>query len=168
MRITGSSSLTVGDIALHTVSIVLAAFSAGFAWYMVMYGPGPQNGAVPQITVALQPFDTNREKLGDHDALDPIVTGSITKSDSGSKPPKRPTPELLKPDQHLRYNLRMVFKDTAFVDINNGRSVVTMPVERGAQLPGVGRVLRFENRNGKWIVVTNSAEISEDGMVTLR
>jgi hypothetical protein len=162
------NSLSLGDIALNAVSIVLAAFSASFAWYMVMYGPNERPGEVARITVALEPFDRTREKLGSHDALDPIVTGSIAKSSEGSKMARRIAPELLKPDQHLRYNLRTVFKDTAFVDVSNGRSVVTMPVEMGAQLPGVGRVLRFENRRGKWILVTSSTEISEDGMVTLR
>jgi hypothetical protein len=160
--------LTLGDIALNTVSIVLAGFSASFAWYMVMYGPNERGGEVPKITVALEPFDTTRDKLGSHDALDPIVTGSIAKSEAGSGPAKRAMPAFLQPDQHLRYNLRTVFKDTAFVDVSNGKSVVTMPVEMGAQLPGVGRVLRFENRRGKWILITSSTEISEDGMVTLK
>jgi hypothetical protein len=35
-------------------------------------------------------------------------------------------------------------------------------------LPGVGKVLRFEQRGSKWVLITSSAEISEDGMLTLR
>jgi hypothetical protein len=43
-----------------------------------------------------------------------------------------------------------------------------LPLERGTLIPGVGKVLRFEKRKGKWVVVTGSAEISEEGMITVR
>jgi hypothetical protein len=159
---------TFGDIALNVVSIVLAGFSATFAWYMVMYGPSDGQDGAQAVTVALEPFETTRTKTGTHDMLDPIVTGSITKTDGSGKAASRGVADLLEKDQHLRYNLRTVFEDTAFVDVTNGRSVTTVPVERGAQLPGIGKVLRFEKREDKWVVVTSSAEISAEGMVTLR
>ena len=133
---------------------------------MVMYGPSDGNG--PAVTVALEPFDTTRSKLGTHDVLDPIVTGSIARSVGTTKDVNRSALDIFQKDQHLRYNLRTVFQDTAFVDVTNGRSVITVPVETGAQLPGIGKVLRFEKRRDKWILVTSSAEISEEGTVRLR
>ena len=168
MKARARPPLTFGDMALNLVSIVLAGFSASFAWYMVMYGPSDGQDGAQAVTVALEPFDTTRSKTGTHDMLDPIVTGSITKTDSGGKSASRGVVNLLEKDQHLRYNLRTVFEDTAFVDVTNGRSVITVPVEKVAQLPGIGKVLRFEKRNDRWIVVTSSAEISAEGMVTLR
>ena len=73
------TTLTASDIALNVVSVVLAFFSASFAGYMVMYGPPERTGNIPMVSVALEPFDTSRTKLGQYDTLDPIVTGSITK-----------------------------------------------------------------------------------------
>jgi hypothetical protein len=161
--------LTAGDIALNAASILLAFFSASFAGYMVMYGPPDGNSNIPAVTVALEPFDTSRTKLGNYDALDPIVTGSITKdANATDKEANQAVLDLLRTDQHLRYNLRTVFQNTAFVDISNGHSSITLPLERGTLIPGVGKVLRFEKRKGKWVVVTGSAEISEEGMITVR
>ncbi len=74
------TTLTASDIALNVVSVVLAFFSASFAGYMVMYGPPDRTGNIPTVSVALEPFDTSRTKLGQYDTLDPIVTGSITKA----------------------------------------------------------------------------------------
>ena len=168
MKARPGTPLAFGDIALNVVSIVLAGFSASFAWYMAMYGPSDGNDSAQAVTVALEPFDTTRTKLGRHDLLDPIVTGSVTKPAGSGKEASRGAADLQQKDQHLRYNLRSVFHDTAFVDVTNGRSVITVPVERGALLPGIGKVLRFEKRQDRWIVVTSSAEISAEGMVTLR
>lgn len=156
---------TAGDILLNTVSIVLAFFSASFAGYMVMYGPPDRSGNIPTVSVALQPFEASRSKLGKYDMLDPIVTGSVTKGGGSGKDPRRAALELLQADPYLKYRLRTVIQDTAFVDISNGRSIVTLPVEVGEVIPGAGNVLRFERRRGKWIVVTGSSEISEKGMV---
>jgi hypothetical protein len=123
---------------------------------------------VSKVTVALQPFETSRDKLGSYDALDPIVTGSLSKADGADGVGNRQLADLLKTGQHLQYNLRTVFQDTAFVDVTNGRSLVTVPIALGAILPGVGKVLRFEQRGTRWVLITSSAEISEDGMLTLR
>jgi hypothetical protein len=168
MNLRPSEDWLASDIVLNAASILLAVFSASFAGYMVMYGPPDGNNNVPTVTVALEPFDTSRTKLGNYDALDPIVTGSITRDAGVGKEVNQAVADLLRTDQHLRYNLRMMFQNTAFVDISNGHSSVTLPLETGAVIPGVGKVLRFEKRNGKWIVVTGSAEISEEGMVTVR
>jgi hypothetical protein len=157
---------TRSDIALNAASILLAVFSISFASYMVMYGPGDGQQSVPKVTVALQPFDTSREKLGSFDALDPIVTGSVSKTEDGDG--NQQISGLLKTGLHLQYNLRTVLQDTAFVDVSNGQSLITVPIARGAILPGVGKVLRFEQRGSKWVLITSSAEISEDGMLTLR
>jgi hypothetical protein len=160
--------LTASDIALNVVSVVLAFFSASFAGYMVMYGPPDGTGTMPTVSVALEPFDTSRNKLGQYDALDPIVTGSITKAADAGQSANRAALELFETDQHLNYKLRAIVQNTAFVDISNGRSIVTLPVEVGVLIPGVGNVLRFERRGGKWIVVTSTSEISEAGMVAVR
>jgi hypothetical protein len=157
--------LTASDIALNVVSVVLAFFSASFAGYMVMYGPPDRRGNAPMVSVALQPFETSPTKLGQYDTLDPIVTGSITKDDGSGKRTNRAALELFQADQHLTYKLRSIVRNTAFVDISNNRSIVTLPVEVGVLIPGAGNVLRFERRSGKWVVVTNTSEISEAGMV---
>lgn len=162
------TKLTASDIALNVVSVVLAFFSASFAGYMVMYGPPDRTGNVPIISVALQPFETSPTKLGQYDTLDPIVTGSITKDDGSGKSASRAALELFQADQHLNYRLRTIVQNTAFVDISNDRSIITLPVEVGVLIPGVGNVLRFERRGGKWIVVTSTSEISEAGMVAVR
>lgn len=162
------TTLTASDIALNVVSVVLAFFSASFAGYMVMYGPPDRDGNIPTISVALEPFDTSRTKLGQYDTLDPIVTGSITKAGDTGKSANRAALELFEESQHLNYKLRTIVQNTAFVDISNDRSVVTLPVEVGVLIPGVGNVLRFERRGGKWIVVTSESEISEAGMVAVR
>jgi hypothetical protein len=160
--------LTSGDIALNVASIVLAVFSVSFAGYMVMYGPGDGKDSASKVTVALEPFDKSRAKLGNQDALDPIVTGSIAKTDGFDRGVDHRLVELSKVNQRLQYNLRTVFQDTAFVDVTNGRSIVTLPIEKGALLPGAGRVVRFERRSDKWVLITTSAEISEDGILTFR
>lgn len=161
------TTLTASDIALNVVSVVLAFFSASFAGYMVMYGP-PERTGNPMVSVALEPFDTSRTKLGQYDILDPIVTGSITKNDGSGKSAQSAALELVQADQHLTYKLRAIVRNTAFVDISNDRSLVTLPVEVGVLIPGVGNVLRFERRGGKWIVVTSTSEISEAGMIAVR
>jgi hypothetical protein len=161
------TTLTASDIALNVVSVVLAFFSASFAGYMVMYGP-PERTGNPMVSVALEPFDTSRAKLGQYDILDPIVTGSITKNDGSGKSAQSAALELVQADQHLTYKLRAIVRNTAFVDISNDRSLVTLPVEVGVLIPGVGNVLRFERRGGKWIVVTSTSEISEAGMIAVR
>ncbi|MDP1701114.1 MAG: hypothetical protein Q8L53_09210 [Aestuariivirga sp.] len=162
------TTLTASDIALNVVSVVLAFFSASFAGYMVMYGPPDRSGNAPMVGVALEPFDTSRTKLGQYDTLDPIVTGSITKDADSGKSAKRAALELFQADQHLNYRLRTIVQNTAFIDISNDRSIVTLPVEIGVLIPGVGNVLRFERRGGKWIVVTSTSEISESGMAAVR
>ena len=162
------SKLTASDIALNVVSVVLAFFSASFAGYMVMYGPPERSGNGSTVSVALEPFDTSRTKLGQYDILDPIVTGSITKSDGSGKSAQSAALELVQANQHLSYKLRTIVRNTAYVDISNDRSLVTLPVEIGVLIPGVGNVLRFERRGGKWIVVTSTSEISEFGMVAVR
>ena len=162
------TTLTASDIALNVVSVVLAFFSASFAGYMVMYGPPDGTGNIPTVSVALEPFDTSRTKLGQYDTLDPIVTGSITKATDTNKSANRAALELFEADQHLNYKLRTIVQNTAFVDISNGRSIVTLPVEVGVLIPGAGNVLRFERRGGRWIVVTSTSEISEAGMAAVR
>jgi len=162
------TALTASDIALNVVSVVLAFFSASFAGYMVMYGPPDRTGNVPVVSVALEPFETSRTKLGQYDILDPIVTGSITRDDGSGKSANSAALELFQADQHLTYKLRTIVRNTAFVDISNDRSIVTLPVEVGVLIPGVGNVLRFERRSGKWIVVTSTSEISDSGMVPVR
>jgi hypothetical protein len=162
------TKLTASDIALNVVSVVLAFFSASFAGYMVMYGPPERTRNGSMVSVALEPFDTSRTKLGQYDILDPIVTGSITKNDGSGKSAQSAALELVQANQHLSYKLRTVVRNTAYVDISNDRALVTLPVEIGAPIPGVGSVLRFERRGGKWIVVTSTSEISEGGMVAVR
>ncbi len=159
------TKLTAGDIAINVVSVVLAFFSASFAGYMVMYGPPERTGKTPVVSVALEPFETSTTKLGQYDTLDPIVTGSITKDAGSGEGASRSALELFQSDQHLNYKLRTIVRNTAFVDISNDRSIVTLPVEVGVLIPGVGNVLRFERRSGKWIVVTSTSEISESGMI---
>ena len=163
-----ATTLTASDIALNVVSVVLAFFSASFAGYMVMYGPPDRNGDIPTVSVALEPFDTTRTKLGQYDTLDPIVTGSITKAADTGRSANRAALELFEADQHLNYKLRAIVQNTALVDISNGRSIVTLPVEVGVLIPGAGNVLRFERRGGKWIIVTSTSEISEAGMAVAR
>ena len=160
--------LTASDIALNVVSVVLVFFPASFAGYMVMYGPPERTGNIPTVSVALEPFNTSPTKLGQYDTLDPIVTGSITKDADSGESTNRAAVELFQADQHLTYKLRTIFQNTAFVDISNDRSIVTLPVEVGAPIPGAGNVLRFERRGGKWIVVTSTSEISEAGMAAVR
>jgi hypothetical protein len=156
--------LTAGDILLNAVSVVLAFSSASFAGYMVMYGPSGRNASIPTVNVALQPFEPSGTKLGQYDMLDPIVTGSVTRSGGTGKDARRAALELVQVDPYLKYKLRAVIRDTAFIDISNSRSTVTFPVEVGELIPGAGEVLRFERRRGGWIVVTGSSEISERGM----
>ncbi|CAN0488829.1 unnamed protein product, partial [Phaeothamnion confervicola] len=155
------TTLTASDIALNVVSVVLAFFSASFAGYMVMYGPPDRTGKAPVVSVALEPFETSPTKLGQYDTLDPIVTGSITKNADSGKSAQSAALELFQTDNHLNYKLRTIVRNTAFVDISNDRSIITLPVEVGVLIPGVGNVLRFERRSGRWIVVTSTCEISE-------
>lgn len=161
------TTLTASDIALNVVAVVLAFFSASFAGYMVMYGP-PERTGNPMVSVALEPFETSRTKLGQYDILDPIVTGSITKNDGSGESAQSKALELSRENQHLTYKLRTILRNTALVDISNERSLVTLPVEVGVLIPGVGNVLRFERRGGKWIVVTSTSEISEAGMIPVQ
>jgi hypothetical protein len=158
---------TSGDIALNTASIFLAVFAASFAWYMITYGPGDSNGSVPKATLALRPFAAPDVKLGTYDNIDPIVTGSITQSPPDGLRHNRRAFDLAQGNLHLQFNLRAVFQNTAYVDVTNGKALVTVAVIKGDELPGIGNVLRLEKRQGRWIVVTTLAEITEEGMLSL-
>lgn len=111
-------SLTASDIALNVASVVLAFFSASFAGYMVLYGPPDGTNTITTVSVALEPFDTSRTKLGQYDTLDPIVTGSIRKDDGAGRTADRAASELFESDQYLNYKLRSVVQNIALVSIS--------------------------------------------------
>lgn len=158
---------TASDVALNTASIFLAVFAASFAWYMIAYGPGDDKEGIPKVTLALQPFGAPLVKLGTYDNLDPIVTGSISRLSSNDPHTILQAFKLAPGNAHLQYNLRAVFQDTAYVDVTDGKALVTVPVAKGDPLPGIGNVLRLEKRQGRWTLVTESAEITEEGILSL-
>ena len=158
-------SLTASDIAVNVESVVLAFFSASFAGYMVLYGPPDGTNTITTVSVALEPFDTSRTKLGQYDTLDPIVTGSSPRAHPARTIAAPAASSLSESDHYLNHTFPSVVQNISLVDISNGRSVVTLPVEVGAFIPGIGTVQRFERRGGRWIVVTTSSEISEAGTI---
>jgi hypothetical protein len=160
-------ALSLSDIALNLISIVLAFASASFAGYMVLYGPPgiQENSAAARVDLEL--FDPSSTQPAGSNSFDPIVTGSLAGASGDGRSENRALWEFLEQGRLVQYKLREIRAGTAFVDVSNGASSATFAVERGAMLPGVGPVLRFERRKGIWVIVTPSTEITQDGMSSL-
>jgi hypothetical protein len=160
-------ALSISDIALNLMSIVLAFASASFAGYMVLHGPPGIQENSSTARVDLELFDPSNTQPDGINAFDPVITGSLAEGSGGGRSENRALWEFLEQGRLVQYKLREVRVGTAFVDVSNGVSSATFAVERGAMLPGVGPVLRFERRKGAWVIVTPSTEITQEGMISL-
>lgn len=160
-------ALSASDIALNLMSIVLAFASASFAGYMVMHGPPEVQENSPAARVDLELFDPSNTRPDGSNIYDPVITGSLKEGSGGGKSENRALWKFLEQGRLVQYRLREIRLDTAFVDVSNGVSETTFAVERGAMLPGVGPIVRFERRKGAWVIVTPSTEITQEGMISL-
>jgi hypothetical protein len=155
---------SLGDIAVTTASILLAASSACFASYMLVRGPQgvPQSGEFALIKLDRSEPPIARPPAGAGD-VDPLVTGTI---DAGAAAPSVAAVQslLAAPGERVGYRLRTVVARTAFVDMLKGSRRLLYPVKPGTILPGLGEVLRVEVRGGRWVVVTRQGEVTETGI----
>jgi hypothetical protein len=129
--------MKLSDAMVTGLSSALAFCAAGFAGYMLAYGP-PERA-------------------------DPIVTGTIVRGDSASLQALLP-PGFFSSARRFDYALQRVTGGTAYVSIGNGVETVTVPIRQGSMVPGIGPARAIGRRNAGWVVRTGTLEITEEGV----
>ena len=182
----GVSKLAVirasGDWILGGLGIGAATASAGFAAYMLAFGPNelvPGGGFTifsaydhrPRVAQATAgPTHGSRSEGSQVAAGTPVgaeparpetvdftPTGSIAPVPGGAAAPK-PTPRSGQDGRSLSaFNLRDVFDGQALVESRSSISVV----KPGSMLDGAGEVLSIEKRGEHWVVLTANGIIAQ-------
>lgn len=171
-----------GDWILGGLGVGAATASAGFAAYMLAFGP---NELVPggEFTI-FAAYDrrpqvaqaTARPTHGSHaeggqgtagspvgaetappDAVDFTPTGSIAPAAGGPAAPRSAPPAGQDGRSLSAFNLRDVFDGQALVESRSSISVV----KPGSMLDGAGEVLSIEKRGEHWVVLTANGIIAQ-------
>ncbi len=171
-----------GDWILGGIGVGVATASAGFAAYMLAFGPnelvpggeftifssydrrpqvaqataGPTHGSrAERSQVAAGPAVGGEP--ASPDAVDFAPTGSIAPATGGAAAPK-PAPGSGQDGRALSaFNLRDVFDGQALVESRSSISVV----KPGSMLDGAGEVLSIEKRGEHWVVLTANGIIAQ-------
>jgi hypothetical protein len=151
--------ITAGDVVMYFASLLLAFTSAAFAAYFILIAP-QTNG---RGAIEIQPSYSNRTVLAD--AVDPIVTGSISRTTRlDSSIYEIPgSPDQFRNTMH--YKIRVQREDLAYVDFDSEYLTYTLVVRVGDTVPGIGKVRQFENRNGNWYLLTAAGATAAEGFV---
>jgi hypothetical protein len=150
--------------------LATAIGSASFAGFMITRSDNhPLFGGIEHLMIFAQPIggsQSHRRLLFDHDSprsVDYSVTGSIDRnapprdSANGAKPPRiGDNPDPMRAPLN-GYVLRFGRNGVVVVEGPKG-SYAAAP---GAALPGAGRILSIQNRNGRWVVQTENGMIGE-------
>lgn len=83
---------------------------------------------------------------------DPQTTGSVSRDDRGSAEKPRDDAKVVR-----NWVVRDVNRGVALLEGRYG----TIEVERGARVPGMGRIRSVERRDGQWVVVTDRGLVLE-------
>lgn len=154
------------DGAVVTAGVLAAIASASFAIYMAAARDRPPvfNGidhlmifAQPNRGVA-QPLLARVSKAPDDQGIDFTATGTIPNEGKTAAPPDHTLPAIHSAERVLpEFTLRGVSGNVAVVEDAND----IYRVEIGSPLPGGGRVLAIEWRQGRFVVVTTRGVIRE-------
>jgi hypothetical protein len=158
--------MKLSDALVTACSSALSVCAAGFAGYMVAHGPPNAQSDFALVNLAANRVNISRGETSDIIA-DPITTGTAERNDG--KNGDAPLPKgFFARAQRFDYKLQRVAGETAYVRISNGIEAVTVPVQRGALVPGIGFARALEQRGASWVVVTGTLEITEDGISVAR
>jgi hypothetical protein len=157
---------TVSDMLVTAVSVMLAFSSAGFAGYMVAHGPPGARSDFSLINLAKTRENVSRG-IETGRVADPIMTGTATGEDGAGDRASLP-PGFFDRAERFDYRLTRVKQETAYVEIDNGIEMVTVPVQKGALVPGIGFARGLEQRASGWVLMTGTLEITEDGISVAR
>ncbi len=158
-------TLTV-DHGLAAVGVAVAVASASFAGFMIVRDNShPMFGGVEHLMIFAQPIGgaPNHRPLplerGANRPVDYNATGSIDDAAAGASGLEAPrASELAAAPEALKgYVLRFARNGAVMVEGPKG-SFAAMP---GATLPDAGRILSIENRNGRWVIMTENGMIAE-------
>ncbi|VAV89122.1 hypothetical protein MNBD_ALPHA08-1587 [hydrothermal vent metagenome] len=160
-------------VETYSTGVIAATISAGFAGYMVIQGQvatelpnivvrhspvvSPLKGRLPGRIAPKQWSPEELQLIG----VDQIITGSLPEREkkSSSRAAKQDMKKF-SPSQadgtEGRYVLRVATQEIALVE---GRGKL-WSVKPGGLLPGSGRILKIEQRDDKWVVVTTHGEIN--------
>lgn len=151
------------DRAIAAAGLAAAAGSAGFAGYMIFTtgGSGGLDSSASSVTppppiseLRQQQSESSGSVLFDHEA-----TGAIHPRRVRAEPPLSNSahpPQTVKDQIVATYVLRFVDQNAALIQGPTGVSAVVP----GMRLPDVGMILTIEQREGAWIVMTESGIIA--------
>jgi hypothetical protein len=155
------------DRAIITAGIFTAVASAGFASYMVSTDHShPVFNGIEHLTIFARPsggidrpIEARMQRPSDDQGVDFTATGTIPGEAASSAPPDYVLPALGARDGPVikGFTLRGVSGNVAMVETAQG----IYRVEPGTTLPGAGRVLSVQWRQGKFVVVTTLGVIVE-------
>jgi hypothetical protein len=161
-------SFSSGDRAVISVGIMMAVASASFATFMVVSDHShPRFNGADHLMIFAQPGHGLDQPLvarvpgapDDNDqGIDYTATGAIPGSDE-PQDPRYVLPSINAPKEIILkdFTLRGVSGNVAIVDGPDG----LYRLETGTALPGGGRVLSIEWRQGTFVVVTTRGVIEE-------
>lgn len=156
------------DRAVITAGIVTAVASAAFAAYMVVTDhPHPMFGGLDHLRIFVQPSHGYSSPIiarvpaaPDDEGIDFAITGTIPEKSDPGAPPTYTLPAVNGRDGPTinGFTLRGVNGNVAMVEAGDA----IYRVEPGSILPGGGRVLSIEWRQGRFVVVTTRGIIREE------
>jgi hypothetical protein len=163
---THSLALTF-DHGLVAAGIAAAVGSASFAGFMLAHDNSPPIfGGIEHLMIFAQPIHGHRPPLLERletRSVDYRATGSIeprpVSNAAGGESPRSDEKQDSARGALAGYVLRFAPRGDVFVEGPKG-SFVAVP---GANLPNAGRILSIQNRNGRWVVMTETGMIAEPG-----
>ncbi len=158
--------MRLSDALVTACSGALSFCAAGFAGYMVAYGPPGARSDFALVNLAAQRVNISRGERSDAVA-DPIITGTARSDEGGMRKARLPQGFFAKA-QRFDYKLQRVAGEIAYVSINNGVETVTVPIQRGALVPGIGFAREIARREDRWVLRTGTLEITEEGISVAR
>jgi len=155
------------DLLLGLFGVALGLGCALFPWYVFFnqekFGiravkfdsTSPSSGgatsSTPQIARTADPAETTNLPTG---GLDQLATGTTPRAAET----KGEAPSLLKqpfPTQDVPFRLVHIANGRAMIEDASGLWIV----QRGSVLPDMSRVTAIEQRDGQWVLVTNSDRV---------
>jgi len=155
------------DLVIAGLGVTLGLVCALFPWYIFFnqekfgiealkfgeYGPESRSRPLAFSARSLRPADLLPEDALPSGALDPFATGTLP----DSREERKPAANQPFPVEEVPYRLLYVVNGRGLIEDDAGLWVV----QPGALLPDSSRVANIEQRNGKWVLVTNRDKVVE-------
>ncbi|WEX79106.1 flagellar protein [Sinorhizobium numidicum] len=158
------------DKVLGTIGLAMAAFATFFPWYAFLH---PEKFSMPllwQGTTRDLPEGPGREVLSisplamkDMDgetaaAVDRLTTATVPGIGNESASAADEKADLEQPfPERSNFRLMHVANGRALIEDASGMYIVRV----GSALPDNSRLATFEERNGRWVMITSKGEIYE-------